>query len=204
MRIVNCEQRTDAWWEARRGIPTASSFNKIVKADGSRATKATRDLYLYKCAASRLTGIREESYTSPAMKVGVEREDFSRWVYAMEREVLVDEVGICISDCGRWGASPDGIVGDNGIIEIKNVIGSTLVAYNLGGKLPSGKIQQVQGQLFVAEREWCDFIAYSPKLPVFIVRVEPDHGFIAKLEKELIEFCEELDEICERRLKIGG
>jgi len=199
MRQLDHVQYSDAWWEARRGLPTASQFSRIVKGDGSRSTQ--RKAYLYECAAVRLTGIYKESYTSAAMQEGNDREALSRMIYAMEKEVVVDEVGFCVSECGRWGASPDGLVGLDGLLELKNPAAHTHVEYLIRGKLPSAYVQQVQGELFVTEREWADFCSYSPKLPPFIIRVEPDREFLKNLESELVKFCEELDEIC---VKIGG
>ena len=121
----------------------------------------------------------------------------------MENEVEVVQVGLCISDCGRWGASPDGLVGDDGLVELKNPLGKTQVErlLTLEPKLPTAYIQQVQGQLFVTERSWCDFVSYVPGLPLFVLRVYRDSIFCDKLEAALIEFCEELDAVC---AKLGG
>jgi len=194
MRQIDCAQYSDEWWEARRGLPTASQFKRIVTCDGTRSTQ--RKAYLYECAAVRLTGIRKEGFQSAAMQMGHDREELSRMIYAMEKECVVDEVGFCVSDCGRWGASPDGLIGSDGLLELKNPEAHTHIGYLLSGKLPSAYFQQVHGELSVTGREWADFCSYSPKLPRFILTVEPDQGFIAKLEAELVEFCEELDEIC--------
>ena len=194
MRVINCEQRTDEWYKARLGIPSASNFSKIVDGRGNKS-KQQKD-YLYRLAAQRLTGTREETHTSAAMQQGIEREDLSRGVYAMEQEVIVEEVGFCLSDCGRWGASPDGLVGENGLVELKNPIGKTAVEYLRNGKLPSTYFQQVHGQLFVTERDWCDFVSYYPGLPLFVIRVERDDEFLARLKDELNLFCDELDSIC--------
>jgi len=199
MQRIDCAQYSAEWWESRRGIPTASQFKRIVKGDGSRSTQRTA--YLYECAAARITGIDKDTFKSAAMQEGNDREALSRMIYAMEKECAVDEVGFCLSDCGRWGASPDGLIGDDGLLELKNPEAHTHIGYLLSGKLPSAYVQQVQGELFVIGKEWADFCSYSPKLPLFILPVEPDHSFLVKLEAELIAFCEELDEICE---KIGG
>ena len=190
------DQYSEEWWEARRGLPTSSQFSRIVKSNGDPSTQ--RKAYLYECAAVRITGIYKESFTSAAMQEGHDREELSRWIYAMDRECIVDEVGFCISDCGRWGASPDGLIGEDGLLELKNPSAHTHVGYLLDGKLPTDYVQQVQGELFVTEREWADFCSYSPKLPLFIVRVNPDAEFLRKLEAALVEFCEELDAVCSK------
>jgi len=170
VRIIQVPQRSPEWFEVRRGLPTASSFDKVVKADGtpSKQSKA----YMYQLAAERVAGIREVTFTSAAMEEGIRREAESRRVYAMLREVEVEEVGFCIDDSGRYGCSPDGLVGEDGVLELKNPTGKVHVEYLVGGKLPTAYLQQVQGQLLVTGREWCDFVSYHPGLPTFIVRVE--------------------------------
>ena len=194
MPQIDCVQYSDEWWDVRRGLPTASNFHKVVTGTGEPSKQ--RKAYLYACAAVRLTGIYTESYKSAAMQEGNDREELSRWIYAMEQEVVVDEVGFCVSECGRWGASPDGLIGDEGLLELKNPEAHTHIGYLLSGKLPAAYVQQVQGELFVTGRLWADFCSYSPKLPLFILRVYRDDIFCDKLEAELVAFCDELDEIC--------
>ena len=192
-------QYSDEWWAARRGLPTASQFSRIVKGDGSRSTQRTA--YLYECAAVRITGIYKESFSSAAMDEGTAREAISRKIYAMESECIVDEVGFCVSDCGRYGASPDGIIEGTGVLELKNPSAHTHVGYLMKGKLPSAYKQQVYGELLVTGCDYADFMSYSPGLPLFILRVERDEEFMRKLEDELIAFSKELDVICEQ---LGG
>ena len=201
MKIINCEQYTDAWWAARLGIPTSSQFSKIVTGKGEPSKQ--REAYMYELAAERLTGTQEDTFVSRAMEKGSEREELSRQVYEMEREVEVLQVGICLSDCGIWGASPDGLVGGDGLVELKNPLGKTQVERLLMSdpKLPAEYVQQVQGQIFVTEREWCDFVSYVPGLPLFVLHVYRDDLFCDKLEAALIAFCEELDEVCAKILK---
>jgi len=196
MLLLECEQRTEAWFDVRRGIPTASNFDRIFTSKGEPSKQRTD--YLYKLAAQRISGVDEDSFTSAAMLAGTEREELARWVYAMQQEVFVEEVGFCLSDCGRYGASPDGLIGDDGLLELKNPIGSTHVGYLLAGTLPAKYAQQVYGQLLVTGRDWSDFVSYYPGLPMLIVRVERDEGLLAKMEAELVAFCDELDDICEK------
>ena len=201
MRILNCEQYSPEWWAARLGIPTSSQYSKIVTSKGEPSKQRTA--YMYELAAERLTGAQEDTYISVAMQKGAEREELSRKVYEMETNAEVVQCGICLSDCGRYGASPDGLVGCDGLVELKNPLGKTQVERLLmtEAKLPTSYIQQVQGQLFVTEREWCDFVSYVPGLPLFVLYVYRDSLFCDKLKAALIEFCDELDEIC---VKIGG
>ena len=195
MILHSCEQYSDEWWGLRT-IPTSSGFSRIVKADGKASTQ--RKAYLYKLAAFRLTGIRNEGFQSKAMETGHDHEEISRMIYAMETESIVEQVGFCVSDCGRWGASPDGLVGEDGCLELKNPEAHTHLEWLDGGKLPAKHWHQVQGQLLTTSRPWCDFCSYSPKLPLFIVRVTRDDIFCDMLEAALIKFCEELDDICEK------
>jgi len=201
MRIINCEQYSPEWWAERLAHPTSSQYSKIVTSKGEPSKQRTA--YMHELAAERLTGKQEDTFISIAMQKGSERESLSRQVYEMENEVEVVQVGLCISDCGRWGASPDGLVGDDGLVELKNPLGKTQVErlLTLEPKLPTAYIQQVQGQLLVTGRLWCDFVSYVPGLPLFTLRVYRDSIFCDKLEAALIEFCEELDEVCE---KLGG
>jgi len=194
MKIIRVPQRSLEWYEARRGIPTASNFNKIVTSNGSPSKQA--EGYLYQLVAERLAGVREEAYISPAMLEGIAREAESRRVYAMLREVEVEEVGFCIDDSGRYGCSPDGLIGEDGVLELKNPQGKAAVEYLVSGTLPTAYVQQVQGQLLVTGREWCDFVSYYPGLPTLIVRVERDEVFVSKLRDALEAFCDKLDEVC--------
>ena len=201
MRIINCEQYSDAWWAARLGVPTSSQFSKIVTGKGDPSKQRTA--YMYEIAAERLTGKQEDTFISIAMQKGAEREELSRKMYEMEYEIDVVECGLCLTDCGRWGASPDGLVGDGGLVELKNPLGKTQVERLLmpDPQLPSEYVQQVQGQILVTEREWCDFVSYVPGLPLFVLRVYQDVPFLKKLEAALIEFSAELDEVCAKIIK---
>jgi len=201
MRIINCEQYSPEWWAERLSKPTSSQYSRIITSKGEPSKQRTA--YMYELAAERLTGAQEDTFISRAMEKGAEREALSRQVYEMENEVEVVQVGLCISDCGRWGASPDGLVGDDGMVELKNPLGKTQVERLLAAepKLPTAYIQQVQGQLLVTGRLWCDFVSYVPGLPLFTMRVYRDSIFCDKLEAALIEFCDELDVVC---AKLGG
>ena len=153
---------------------------------------------MYSLAAERVSGRKDETFSSASMAEGILREQESRMIYAMTQRVEVVEVGFCLEDRGRWGCSPDGLVGDDGLVELKNPMGKTAVEYLLKGTLPSTYFHQVQGQMMVTERAWCDFVSHYPGLPLLVLRVERDEGFIQKLEAELAIFSEELDAICGR------
>ena len=204
MQIINCEQRSEEWRNARLAIPSSSRFKEIVTSKGDPSK--SRTAYLYELAGERLTGVRKERHKSKAMEDGTEREQMSRWIYSMDNEVVVEEVGFCLSDCSRWGASPDGLVGNDGLLELKNPEVQTQLKrlHEKSSIVSMGYYQQCQGQLFVTERNWNDFGSYYPGLLPYIIRIEPDHEFLIKLERELIAFCEELDEICAEKERKWG
>jgi len=199
MKIIDVEQNTQAWFEARLGIPTASNFDKIVTMKGEPSKQAEK--YLYRLAAERVSRQIENGYTNAFMERGHELEAEARKFYHLITTNEVKQTGLCLSDDGRYGCSPDGLVGDEGGLEIKCPIGSTQVAYLLSNDLPSEYYQQVQGTLLVTGRKWWDFVSYYPGLKPLIIRVTPDEAFQNKLKFELDSFCAKLDEVSQ---KIGA
>lgn len=196
MRVIDCVQRSDEWFQARAGIPTASNFDKIVTSKGEPSKQ--RDKYLYQLAGEFVTGASSEKYQNANMVRGNELEAEARECYSFYREVEVLEVGFCKHEEFEFGASPDGLVGDKGLVQIKCPIISTHVGYLLDNKLPTDYVQQVQGELLVTGRDWSDFISYYPSMKPLIIRVERDEVFLKKLETELRIFCEELKNVIER------
>lgn len=200
MKFLDCVQGSPEWFAARCGIPTASNFDKIVDLSGNPSRQ--RKKYLYQLVGERITGKAEETFQSFAMQRGREVEAEARNFYELTNGQAIQQVGICLSDgAALYGASPDGLVGKNGAIEIKCPMLSTHVSYLLDGNLPSDYFQQVQGQLFVTGRTWCDFISYYPGMNPLIVRVRPDKVFQEKLKAELEAFCAELEEVVQKLAK---
>lgn len=197
MKIISAEQGTPEWLFARCGIPSASNFDKILDTSGKPSKQRTK--YLFQLAGERVTGKVEETYQNATMLRGKEMEAEARQFYELTNGVMVEQVGFCITE-GKvvYGASPDGMVGTEGLLEIKCPLIYTHVGYLLVGALPSDYIQQVQGQLLVTGREWCDFVSYYPGLKPLVVRVEPDKKLQKALAVELELFCKELDEIAEK------
>lgn len=197
MIALEIEQGTEEWKKARLGIPTASNFDSIVTTKGDPSKQAQK--YLYRLAGERVSGVGEETYQNAAMARGIELEAEARAFYELTHEVTVKQVGICYPDeKKRFSCSPDGLVGEAGLIEIKCPLIATHVGYLLDCTLPMDYWQQVQGQLLVTGREWCDFISYYPGLKPLIVRVERDNAFIFKLLEALNAFCKELDSVVKR------
>lgn len=193
MIILEHEQRSEEWYKARCGIPTASEFDKIVTTKGEQSK--SRKAYMYRLAGERITGKQEESYQNAAMQRGIELEPEAISFYEVVTDKQVQKCGFCVSEGKyQYGCSPDGLVGDDGGIELKCPIISTHVGYLIDNKLPTDYIQQVQGELFVTGREWWDFISYYPGMKPLLLRVERDEKFLKALSIELEIFCQELEE----------
>lgn len=197
MIVLDLAQRSPEWFVAKCGIPSSSNFDKIVDITGKPSKQ--RQKYLFQLAGERITGIAEETYQNAAMLRGIELEDEARKFYELVSGNKVEQCGLCFPDEKKmYGASPDGLVGKDGLVEIKCPAIHTQVGYLLDNKLPSDYIQQIQGQLLVTGRKWVDFVSYYPAIKPLIVRVERDKKFLAILEVELKAFCDSLDEIVEK------
>ncbi len=196
MQVIDCTQGSLEWYAAKCGVPSASNFDKLLTVVGKPSKQRTK--YLYRLAGETITGTQEESYQSEAMLRGRVVEGEARQLYQLINGVKVKEVGFCLAN--GYGASPDGLVGDFGLLEIKCPIMATHVGYLLGNALPTDYFQQVQGQLLVTGREWVDFLSYYPSLRPLIIRVRRDKKFLEVLRKELKIFCKSL-KVVVRRIK---
>lgn len=206
MKPYYCIQYSPFWWQLRCGLPTASAFDRILTpAKGAKST-AQRG-YMYELAAE-LAGYhlpnfftdRDNRPKSHAMQVGTETEPEARRFYSMHRDVDVQEIGFCLSDCGRYGCSPDGEILESkegaGGLELKCPEAKTHFAYCIDKELPSEYKVQVHGQLVVTGWKWIDFMSYCPHVPknTFLIRVYPD-AFTEKLRAALVEFVQEFDDV---------
>lgn len=191
------EQGTQEWLDMRLGYVTASRF-KDVLAGGKGIT---RNSYMMQLAAEIVTNQVEESYSNSAMEWGTATEPQARSMYELNNFVDVEQVTFITHDTINAGYSPDGLVGNNGLIEIKCPKTTTHIETVLSGKMPTGHIPQVQGGLWLAEREWLDFISFDPRIisdkSYFCIRVYRDESYIKNLESEVIKFNEELSKIIE-------
>jgi len=194
MKVLDHEQGSKEWFAARAGLPTASNFDKLITTKGEPSKQAQK--YMYQLAGEAITGTKEEGFQSDAMTRGIEMEGEARSLYSLATGLDVEEVGLCLMD-GKVpaGASPDGLVGDDGLVEIKCPKLATHVEYMLADKMPTTYFQQVQGQLMVTDRDWCDFMSYYPAMPLFKVRVKRDDVFIEALKVELKKFNRELEAV---------
>ncbi|QDP57335.1 MAG: putative exonuclease [Prokaryotic dsDNA virus sp.] len=186
------EQGSDEWIAARLGIPTASMF-KAIMAKGEGKTRRT---YLLKLAGEILTGQPMDNFTNKHMERGHEMEGEARELYAFMSGADVSQVGFIRS--GQKGCSPDGMIGTDGLLEIKTKKPEILIDVLLKDEVPPEHKAQCQGQLWVAEREWIDFAAYWPGLPIFIKRMTRDEEYIAKVATAVDQFNAELAELVER------
>ena len=197
MILLDCEQNSTQWFAARCGIPTASGFDKLITTKGEPSKQAQK--YLWQLAGERITGTTEEGFKNKITERGNEVEAEARQFYELVNDCQVQKVGICYPDeSKRYSCSPDGLVGDDGGVEIKCPIISTHVGYLINGNLATDYFQQVQGQLMITGRKWWDIISYYPGIKPSVVRVLRDESFIKSLAVELEIFCKNLDEITER------
>ena len=190
LQIFDCEQGSPEWFACRLGIPTASRFKDVL----AKGQGLTRKKYLYTLAGERLTGDPAESYTNEAMERGHAMEAQARDLYAFAHEVEPQLVGFMRRKVGEhWiGASPDALIGENGLLEIKTKAPHLQIECLEGARLPPEHVAQVQGQLLVSGRQWVDFVSYWPRLPLFCVRVERDDKYISELKQALDDFVGEL------------
>ena len=187
VEVFDCEQGSPEWFKARLGIPTASEFS-AVKAKGEGKTRRT---YMMKLIGEILTGESMENFSNSHTERGKEMEPDARNLYAFRMDVEPVQVGFVRN--GRKGASPDSLIGTSGMCEIKTKLPHLQAEVLLADKLPSEHVAQCQGNLWVAEREWIDFVSYWPRMPLFVKRVYRDDAYIATLSKEVDLFLAEMD-----------
>lgn len=191
MIIHEVAQGTTEWLELRAGIPTASEFSRILTPTGKPSKSA--EPYMHELLAERLLHQPLDTFTSSWMERGTALEDEAAKYYAFQMEVQPAKVGFITTDDGRAGVSPDRLVGDEGLLEIKVPAPGTHVRYLLFKPVDRVYFPQLQGQLWVTGRKWLDILSYCPGLPEAQIRVERDDDYIEKLSGEIARFCETLD-----------
>lgn len=197
MKIYDMEQGSEEWYMVRRGKPTASQFGRIITAAKGDYSKSAKT-YMYELIGEIAMGgapVGVESYTSKQMQDGIDCEPEARRWYEFNFDCEVRQVGFVFD--GRFGCSPDGLVGDVGMLELKCPMLKTQAKYLAEGVLPPEYKQQVHGSLIVTGREWCDFVSYAPGLPEFRVRVEPDE-YTEAMREALNKFWDEWSELIAR------
>ena len=191
------EQRTKEWFAARLGKVTASRVADVI-AKTKSGYSTSRDNYMAQLVCERLTGQKGESFTNAAMQHGTDTEPLARSAYEALNGLLVEEVGfVQHPKIEMAGASPDGLVGLFGMLEIKCPNTATHIDTLLTQSVPGKYITQMQWQMRCCERQWCDYVSFDPRLPqdlqLFVKRVEFDAAYVATLEEEVNLFLKELD-----------
>lgn len=186
MKIHQVVQGTPAWLRLRAGIPTSSEFSSILTPSGKLSTSCSG--YMYVLLAEWILGRPLEQYESQFMIRGQQLEDDAVAAYEFDAEVETQPVGFVTNDDGTIGASPDRLVGDDGLLEIKCPLAQTHVGYMLTGSIEDKFRPQLQGQLYVTERKWVDIFSYHPELAPKVIRVHRDEKYIETLADALTEF----------------
>lgn len=192
------EQRTDEWFSARLGKVTASRVADVI-AKTKSGYSTSRANYMAELVCERLTGVRGDFYQNAAMVWGTEQEPNARAAYEAAKGVLVVETGfVPHPTITMAGASPDGLVDDDGLVELKCPISATHIDTLLSGTIPGKYVTQMQWQMACTGRQWCDFVSFDPRMPenmqIFMQRIDRDDVMISKLEAEISLFLSELDE----------
>jgi hypothetical protein len=185
MIISPYEQGTPEWLAARLGKPSASLFSRVITMTGKPSASA--DGYINQLLGERLTGKSEPHYTSEAMILGTEREPLARADYEFISGNKVNEVGFILDDSESYGCSPDGLIGEDGGLEIKCPAQTTQAGYWRDKQSGVKKYyQQIQGCMWVTDRKWWDFFSYHPDMPHVLVRVERNEEYIEKLSEQVL------------------
>lgn len=173
--FADLEQGSDAWLEARRGMVTASVVGKLLTPTGRVAGNDDSRALTMQLVAERITGVVDPVFVTADMQRGHDDEPRARDLYS-EKYAPVRESGFLVREEPTWrlGYSPDGLVGDDGLIEVKSPRAKTHLRTILSGEVPSYHMPQIQAGLLVTGREWLDFISYSGGMPMFVKRVLPD------------------------------
>lgn len=203
---MNQDQGSAEWLAARAGMITASRIADLM-AKTKTGESASRANYRAQLIAERLTGKPQESFTNAAMQWGTETEPLARSAYELLRGVMVDQVGFVPHPTIELsGASPDGLIDDDGLIEIKCPNTATHIEYAVSGKPPTKYLLQMLWQMECTGRKWCDFASYDPRMPenmqLFVVRVNRDDDKLAEIRHEIIKLNTEISEQIEQLRKV--
>jgi putative phage-type endonuclease len=209
-KVIDVVQGTDEWKRARAGLVTASRVSDVL-AKTKSGPAASRKNYAAEIIVERLTGTpQERGFVSTEMRWGTEHEPDARSMYEWERDVSVEQVGFVIHDELEYcGASPDGLVGTTGAVEIKCPGTAQHIALLEGGKIDSRYVAQMQWVMFVTGRQWCDYVSYDPRielpeLTLYIQRVKRDEKWIEEAVAEVVKFEAEVRTRVERLRAIAA
>lgn len=205
MKVVPCSQGSSEWLIARSGVPTASEFDSLVTPKFEPRKGQTPESYLATKLAERWLGGPLPSFGSWGdMEQGKIREEDARPWYELEYSTEITTVGFVTSDDGKIGASPDGLIGSDGGLEIKCPSPQVHVKYLLANEVPDEYLAQVHGSMLVTGRPWWRFMSYRPKFPALVIQVNRDEEIQAKLKDALDVFTDKLDRAFDRLCEING
>jgi len=192
------EQRTEQWYADRLGHATGSRASDILAGKDTQARRG----YLTQIVTERLTNRQQDGYINADMQRGIDIEPVARAAYQASRE-LVDEVGFVRHPTIQWfGASPDGLVGDDGLIELKCPRSTTHLDYWQSGKPPAKYVPQMLAQLSCTRRKWVDFVSFDDRFPehlqLYVARFQPTEEIIEQFEQKVIEFLKEAETLMEK------
>jgi putative phage-type endonuclease len=190
------EQRSNEWFQARLGKVTASRVSDLMARTKS-GYSASRANYMAELICERLTGQPAERFSNAAMQWGTDNEPHAKTSYAFMRDATIEDVGFILhSSIADFGASPDGLIGTDGLIEVKCPNTATHIETLLSESVDGKYITQMQVQMACTGRQWCDFVSFDPRLPVdmqlFVKRVPRDNARIAEIETEVSAFLGEI------------
>lgn len=193
------EQRTDEWYRARCGQLGASQIAKALAKGRNGAESATRKNLIAELVAMRLTGQAQEGFTSSAIQWGIDNEPIARTAYEMRKDLLVDEVGWIPHKSIQWtGCSPDGLVGIDGLVEIKCPNTATHIDYLKAGFPPTDYQLQMLWQMECTCRDWCDFVSFDSRMPekyqLFVIRFDRDDKRLDEIRPEIVRFLDDVQE----------
>ena len=195
LTVYDCEQGSEDWFRARMGIPTASEFGTVLAPRAGSEGKMRRT-YLHKLAGEIITGEPMERYGNAHMERGHKMEAEARSLYAFMSDADPTQIGFLRN--GQKGCSPDSLIGDAGMLEIKTKLPHLLIDCILKDDFPAEHKAQCQGALWVAEREWVDIAVYWPRMPLFVKRAYRDEEYISKLSDAIDAFNADLAAVVDR------
>jgi len=202
---MSAPQGSAEWLAARAGCLTASAIADML-AKTKTGESASRANLRARLVAERLTGVPQDSFSSAAMQWGNEQEPFARAAYEIRTGNLVDQTGLVMHPSIPYaGASPDGLVDDLGLVEIKCPNTATHIEYLLAGTPPKKYQPQMLWQMECTGRHWCDFVSFDPRMPeslqLFVVRFERDQARLDEMRSEAIAFLREVEQLIEQLTK---
>jgi putative phage-type endonuclease len=199
MALIEIQQQTAEWLQMRIGAVTASRVADVMKRLKNGGEPQCRKDYKAELLCERLTNRKAEHYVTPAMEWGIDNEPLARGAYELEFDVQTQSGGLAMHDRIKWlMASPDGLVGDDGLVECKCPTTSTHIEYFTAGVVPEEYRWQMFCQMACADRKWCDFVSFDPRLPtslqLFVRRLNRDDKLIADMEAEVEKFIGEIED----------